>query len=204
MRAAILVLLLALSPWAAWAQPAAGSPAQETPAASTDRVPVPEPTEQALSYHRSGNVLWVVTTLWGLLIPSLFLFTGFSARIRTWATKIGRKWFFVIAAYWVIFAVISSVIDLPLSYYIGFVREHAYGLSNQTFAKWASDEAKTLIEVRDRTVELNPGECLVVPRGVEHRPVAAEEVELLLFEPAATRNTGNVLHPTLTAPDGAH
>lgn len=60
------------------------------------------------------------------------------------------------------------------------------------------------IEFRDRTVELNPGECLVVPRGVEHRPVAAEEVELLLFEPAATRNTGNVLHPRLTAPDGAH
>jgi mannose-6-phosphate isomerase-like protein (cupin superfamily) len=56
------------------------------------------------------------------------------------------------------------------------------------------------IEFRDRTVELGPGELLVVPRGVEHRPVADEEVELLLFEPAATRNTGNVVHPTLTAP----
>jgi len=55
-------------------------------------------------------------------------------------------------------------------------------------------------EFRDRTVELGPGELLVVPRGVEHRPVADEEVELLLFEPAATRNTGNVVHPTLTAP----
>jgi Zn-dependent protease with chaperone function len=108
-------------------------------------VPVPEPTEQALSYHRSGNVLWVVTTLWGLLIPSLFLFTGLSARMRTWATTIGRKWLFVIAAYWVIFSVITFVIDLPLSYYIGFVRQHAYGLSNQTFGKWAGDEAKTLM-----------------------------------------------------------
>jgi mannose-6-phosphate isomerase-like protein (cupin superfamily) len=48
--------------------------------------------------------------------------------------------------------------------------------------------------------ELGPGELLVVPGGVEHRPVADEEVELLLFEPAATRNTGNVVHPTLTAP----
>ncbi len=56
------------------------------------------------------------------------------------------------------------------------------------------------IEFRDRAVELGPGELLVVPRGVEHRPVADEEVELLLFEPAATRNTGNVVHPTLTAP----
>ena len=56
------------------------------------------------------------------------------------------------------------------------------------------------IEFRDGAVELGAGELLVVPRGVEHRPVAEEEVELLLFEPAATRNTGNVVHPTLTAP----
>jgi mannose-6-phosphate isomerase-like protein (cupin superfamily) len=49
---------------------------------------------------------------------------------------------------------------------------------------------------------LGPGEMVVVPRGVEHRPVAEEEVELILFEPAATRNTGNVQHETLTAPDG--
>jgi mannose-6-phosphate isomerase-like protein (cupin superfamily) len=59
------------------------------------------------------------------------------------------------------------------------------------------------IEFRDGVVTLGPGELLVIPRGVEHRPVAEEEVELLLFEPAATRNTGNVVHETLTAPDGA-
>jgi mannose-6-phosphate isomerase-like protein (cupin superfamily) len=59
------------------------------------------------------------------------------------------------------------------------------------------------IEFHDRIVTLGPGELLVIPRGVEHRPVAEEEVELMLFEPAATRNTGNVVHETLTAPDGA-
>jgi mannose-6-phosphate isomerase-like protein (cupin superfamily) len=47
------------------------------------------------------------------------------------------------------------------------------------------------IELRDRSVELGPGEMLVVPRGVEHRPVADEEVELVMFEPAGTLNTGN-------------
>lgn len=57
-----------------------------------------------------------------------------------------------------------------------------------------------IIEFRDRAVSLNPGEFLIVPRGVEHRTVADQEVEVLLFEPAATRNTGNVDHPTLTAP----
>lgn len=48
------------------------------------------------------------------------------------------------------------------------------------------------MELRDRDIWLEEGELLVVPRGVEHRPVAEEEVEVLLFEPASTLNTGNV------------
>ncbi|AMV29173.1 Cupin domain protein [Gemmata sp. SH-PL17] len=48
------------------------------------------------------------------------------------------------------------------------------------------------MEFRDRTVLVSEGEFLVVPRGVEHRPVAEEEVSVLLFEPATTLNTGNV------------
>ncbi|WP_193176445.1 cupin domain-containing protein [Oricola nitratireducens] len=47
------------------------------------------------------------------------------------------------------------------------------------------------IEMRDGDVELWPGEIYVVPKGVEHRPVAEEEVELLLIEPAGTPNTGD-------------
>jgi mannose-6-phosphate isomerase-like protein (cupin superfamily) len=48
------------------------------------------------------------------------------------------------------------------------------------------------MELRDRTIVLHPGELLVVPRGVEHRPCAEPEAEVLLFEPAATLHTGNV------------
>ena len=47
------------------------------------------------------------------------------------------------------------------------------------------------IQLRDRDVVLGPGELFVVPRGVEHRPVAAEEVHLLLIEPTGTPNTGD-------------
>lgn len=47
------------------------------------------------------------------------------------------------------------------------------------------------IELRDRTVTLGPGEMFVVPRGVEHRPVAHEETHLLLIEPTGTPNTGD-------------
>ncbi|MDX2045253.1 MAG: cupin domain-containing protein [Chitinophagaceae bacterium] len=49
-----------------------------------------------------------------------------------------------------------------------------------------------VMELRDGHIELNEGEFLIVPRGVEHRPNAAGEVQVLLFEPASTLNTGNV------------
>ncbi len=48
------------------------------------------------------------------------------------------------------------------------------------------------IELRDRVIRLSKGELFIVPRGVEHRPVANAEAEVLLFEPASTLNTGNV------------
>ena len=57
------------------------------------------------------------------------------------------------------------------------------------------------IEFRDRSVELRPGDFLIVPRGVEHRPVAEEEAEILLFEPQDVRNTGNIEDETYTAPN---
>jgi mannose-6-phosphate isomerase-like protein (cupin superfamily) len=47
------------------------------------------------------------------------------------------------------------------------------------------------IQLRDRTVTLGPGQMYVVPKGVEHRPIAREEVHLLLIEPTGTPNTGN-------------
>ncbi len=50
-----------------------------------------------------------------------------------------------------------------------------------------------VMEYRDRRVPVEEGEFLIVPRGVEHRPSADQEVEVLLFEPASTLNTGNVV-----------
>jgi mannose-6-phosphate isomerase-like protein (cupin superfamily) len=58
------------------------------------------------------------------------------------------------------------------------------------------------VEFRDRAVDLGPGELIVVPRGVEHRTVAETEAEVLVFEPAGVRNTGNVEDAAQTAPGG--
>lgn len=48
------------------------------------------------------------------------------------------------------------------------------------------------MEFRDKTITLNEGEFLIVPKGIEHRPNAKDEVEVMLFEPASTLNTGNI------------
>lgn len=57
-------------------------------------------------------------------------------------------------------------------------------------------KGQLVIELRDRSVTLGPGELFVVPEGVEHRPVAKEEVHVLLIEPMGTPNTGD---PTTAA-----
>lgn len=51
---------------------------------------------------------------------------------------------------------------------------------------------RLVIHLRDQAIELSEGEFFIVPRGVEHKPVAEAEVHVLLFEPAGTLNTGNV------------
>lgn len=48
------------------------------------------------------------------------------------------------------------------------------------------------MHLRDQVISINAGELIVIPRGVEHKPLASEEVEVMLFEPATTLNTGNV------------
>jgi mannose-6-phosphate isomerase-like protein (cupin superfamily) len=52
-------------------------------------------------------------------------------------------------------------------------------------------KGRLLIKLRDRDLWLNPGELVIIPKGVEHCPVAAEEVQVLLLEPKATLNTGD-------------
>ncbi len=76
---------------------------------------------------------------------------------------------------------------------------HHHDHEDELFLVW---RGQFRLEFRDRVVHLAPGELIVVPRGVEHRTAADEEAEILLFEPAGVRNTGNVLDKHFTAPGG--
>ena len=53
-------------------------------------------------------------------------------------------------------------------------------------------EGKFTMELRDRSIEISKGDMIIIPKGTEHKPVAEEEVSVMLFEPATTLNTGNV------------
>jgi mannose-6-phosphate isomerase-like protein (cupin superfamily) len=50
------------------------------------------------------------------------------------------------------------------------------------------------MHMRDKIITINAGEFLIMPKGIEHKPVANEEVEIMLFEPATTLNTGNIIN----------
>jgi mannose-6-phosphate isomerase-like protein (cupin superfamily) len=74
---------------------------------------------------------------------------------------------------------------------------HHHETEDEMFLVW---RGQMKLEFRDGTVTLSAGEYCVVPRGVEHRTCAEEEACVVLFEPAATRNTGNVFDERFTAP----
>jgi len=108
-------------------------------------VNVPAPSEKALRYHRGGNAIWAVEEILSIALPLLLLFTGLSAWLRSLASQLARGRFYpTLAIYFVLLSLLLFVVELPLSYYIGFAREHAYGLSTQRFSKWASDQVKGL------------------------------------------------------------
>ena len=123
---------------------AAPSPAIEN-SDEAQPVAVPEPSPLAMEYYRSGNWLWVGDQVWSMLVLVVVLATGLSARLRDLAMRVARnRWFFALALYFVVFTLITTVVDLPRAYYEEFSRQHAYGLSNQTLGKWWTDTLTAL------------------------------------------------------------
>ncbi len=144
---AIGFLLLALSAGLSIAREPVASPLPSASPASDgldERTPVdvPRPSALALQFERGGNWLWVVNHIWALAVPALLLFTGASARLRDLAAWIGRTWFFTIGVYVVLYTATVFVASLPLSYFQGYIRLHAYGLSEQTLGRWLGNALK--------------------------------------------------------------
>ncbi len=124
----------------------AAAPDTGVPPTSDGPVAMPPPSEKALRYYRGGNVIWLVEQFLGLALPALLLFSGFSAQLRTLASSLGRGRFYpTLLIYLCAFSIVTSLLELPLSYYVGYVREHAFGLSTQHLSKWVGDQLKGLL-----------------------------------------------------------
>lgn len=89
--------------------------------------------------------------------------------------------------------------ELKLVKFQGVFPWHHQEQEDELFLVW---RGQMRIEFRDGQVNLQSGEFCVVPRGVEHRTMADTEAEVLVFEPAQTRNTGNITDEKYTAPNG--
>ena len=76
---------------------------------------------------------------------------------------------------------------------------HSHADAEEMFLVW---KGRFRVEFRDRTETLEPGQFIVVPRGVEHRTAADEEAEVMIFEPSEVINTGDAPTSEFTAPPG--
>jgi STE24 endopeptidase len=147
LRLAASSLLLALlfdTPGMAQPQPPADPRvvgAEEATQAYLDTVP-PDAKARSDAYFEGGNWLILWQFLWSSGVLLLLLHTGWSARLRDAGARIVRFRWLQPAVYWVGFALITTVLALPLAVYTGFWREHQYGLATQTFGAWLGDQAK--------------------------------------------------------------
>lgn len=91
------------------------------------------------AYFEGGYWLSLADLAWTLGVSGLLLWLGLSARIRDWVAERTHSRIYQTIAYAAIYIAIASALQFPLAVYEGYFREHAYGLSNQSFAAWLGD-----------------------------------------------------------------
>ncbi|MBU6436352.1 MAG: M48 family metallopeptidase [Betaproteobacteria bacterium] len=105
-----------------------------------------DPAAKAKSdaYYEGGYWLQLWNFLLGLAIAWLLLASRWSARVRSWAERLARRWPLQALLYALFYIVVSFVLSLPLTIYQGFVREHQYGFATQTFWPWFGEQITAL------------------------------------------------------------
>ena len=104
----------------------------------------PEKQKQAKEYSRIRRRLWLVDTVFSAMYALAWLFLGWSISLRTWLMTFTTNEWLLVAFYIIIFGGVFAIINLPLSYYSGFVLPHRFDQSNQSFKDWVVDQLKGL------------------------------------------------------------
>ena len=111
----------------------------------TAPVAVPEPSPTAMRYYYTGLAIWAGEEVLAVVAPLIFLFTGASAGLRNAARRIARGWFIPTAGLYVAgYLLLFALISLPMEFAFGFVRQHEYGLSDQSPWRWLTHWATAL------------------------------------------------------------
>ncbi|MCF6460471.1 M48 family metallopeptidase [Clostridium sp. Cult3] len=105
----------------------------------------PDIPKEAYDYRKSNLKVWAINLLLKFLVPLLFLITGLSNKIGTFAGGKGRGLFISGVIYVVIFSIIDLLVSLPTSFYSSFVLKHRYGLSNQSIYRWLEVVLKSFL-----------------------------------------------------------
>lgn len=100
--------------------------------------------ERAKRYEAIQNLLFLVETLFTLLLIVVFLWSGASVVLADWAKRVAPNPWLHVALYGAVLIIASKIIFLPLNYVGGYRLEHRFGLSNETLGGWALDELKSL------------------------------------------------------------
>src|SRR5512134_1876984 len=104
----------------------------------------PERQKHAKQYARIRRRLWLVDTIFSAVYALLWLFLGWAVALRNWLTTFTDNPWLLVPLFVAIFGGIYSIINLPLSYYSGFVLPHRFGQSTQTLKDWVIDQVKGL------------------------------------------------------------
>ncbi len=105
----------------------------------------PEARAKSDAYFEGGYWILLWDFLIGLLVAWIFLGTRLSTGIRDWAERVTRVRFLQTSLYGIAYIATSTVLLLPWSAYLGYFREHQYGMSNQTLGAWLGDQGKGLL-----------------------------------------------------------
>lgn len=95
------------------------------------------------AYFEGGYWIQFVGPLIGFAVAFLLLQTGFAKNLRGWLEKNLKVYFFVVIGFALVYSLIGSLISFPWDYWVGFVRQHDYDLSTQTFAQWFTEYAQS-------------------------------------------------------------
>ncbi len=103
-----------------------------------------EKQKQAKQYARIRRRLWLVDTIFSAVYALLWLFLGWATSLRNWLSSFTDNQWLMVPLFIAVFGGIYALINLPLSYYSGFVLPHRFDQSNQTFRDWVIDQLKGL------------------------------------------------------------